>query len=195
GFFTAVSENHKLVDLGLFINVYVYDKTAGTTIGRQLHAFTVQNLRRLINLRWQNKAVPGPHYKLMKLALPFVRLVPFNLYHTMLEHALKRYSKKENCVFLIDGEGLSLHKGAFPAKWFYNLTEMEFEGVKLPVPEYCDDYLKHFYGENYMKTIPESKRHSGRKILRIDLGKYLYDKTANGEAHRKNAKGELYEKL
>ncbi|MBQ4348372.1 MAG: LicD family protein [Clostridia bacterium] len=195
GFFTAVSENHKLVDLGLFINVYVYDKTAGTTIGRQLHAFTVQNLRRLINLRWQNKAVPGPHYKLMKLALPFVRLVPFNLYHTMLEHALKRYSKKENCVFLIDGEGLSLHKGAFPAKWFYNLTEMEFEGVKLPVPEYYDDYLKHFYGENYMKTIPESKRHSGRKILRIDLGKYLYDKTANGEAHRKNAKGELYEKL
>ncbi len=195
GFFTAVSENHKLVDLGLFINVYVYDKTAGTTIGRQLHSFTVQNLRRLINLRWQNKAVPGPHYRLMKLALPFVRMIPFNMYHSMLEHALKTYSKKENCVFLIDGEGLSLHKGAFPAKWFYNLTEMEFEGVKLPVPEYYDDYLKHFYGENYMKTIPESKRHSGRKILRIDLGKYLYDKTASGEAHKKNAKGELYEKL
>ncbi len=195
GFFTAVSENHKLVDLGLFINVYVYDKTAGTTIGRQLHSFTVQNLRRLINLRWQNKAVPGPHYRLYKLILPFVRMVPFNLYHVMLDKALRRYSKKENCVFLIDGEGLSLHKGAFPAKWFYNLSEMEFEGVKLPVPEYYDDYLKHFYGENYMKTIPESKRHSGRKILRIDLGKYLYDETANARAHKKNAKGELFEEL
>lgn len=195
GFFTAVSENHKTVDLGLFINVYVYDKTAGTTIGRQIHSFTVQNLRRLINLRWQNKAVPGPHYRIMKLALPFVRIVPFNLYHTMLDKVLRRYSKKENCVFLIDGEGLSLHKGAFPAKWFYNLSEMEFEGMKLPVPEYYDDYLKHFYGENYMKTIPESKRHSGRKILRIDLGKYLYDETALAQAHKKDAKGELYEKI
>ncbi len=195
GFFTAVSENHKLVDLGLFINVYVYDKTAGTTIGRQIHSFTVQNLRRLINLRWQNRPVPGPHYRLMKLALPFVRMVPFNLYHVMLEHALKRYSKKENCVFLIDGEGLSLHKGAFPAKWFYNLSEMDFEGVKLPVPEYYDDYLKHFYGENYMKSIPESKRHSGRKILRIDLGKYLYNNTSLDVAHKKNAKGELYEEI
>lgn len=195
GFFTAVSENHKLVDLGLFINVYVYDKTAGTTIGRQIHSFTVQNLRRLINLRWQNKAVPGPHYRLYKLVLPFVRMVPFSLYHTMLDKALRHYSKKENCVFLIDGEGLSLHKGAFPAKWFYNLSEMDFEGVKLPVPEYYDDYLKHFYGENYMKTIPESKRHSGRKILRIDLGKYLYDETANAAAHKKNAKGELFEEL
>lgn len=193
GFFTAVSENHKMVDLGLFINVYVYDKTAGTTIGRQIHSFTVQNLRRLINLRWQNKAVPGPHYRLMKLALPFVRILPFNFYHTMLDKALRRYSGNENCVFLIDGEGLSLHKGAFPAKWFYSLTELEFEGMKLPVPEYYDDYLKHFYGVDYMKTIPESKRHSGRKILRIDLGKYLYDETASKPAHKKNIKGELYE--
>lgn len=193
GFFTAVSENHKLVDLGLFINIYVYDKTAGTTIGRQLHSFTVQNIRRLINLRWQNQPTPGPYYSLMKLALPFVRIVPFHVYHSLLNATLKRYKKKENCVFLIDGEGLSLHKGAFPAKWFYNLKEMDFEGVKLPVPEYYDDYLKHFYGENYMKTIPESKRHSGRKILRIDLGKYLYTETADKNAHRKNAKGELFE--
>ena len=72
--------------------------------------------------------------------------------------------------------------------------EVEFEGMKLPAPLYFDEYLKHFYGANYMRAIPESKRHSGRKILRIDLGKYLYDETADKQAHIKDAKGELFEK-
>ena len=66
--------------------------------------------------------------------------------------------------------------------------------MRLPAPLYFDEYLKHFYGENYMRTIPESKRHSGRKILRIDLGKYLYEETADKKARPKNAKGELFEK-
>ena len=89
---------------------------------------------------------------------------------------------------------MNIHKGAFPEKWFYSLIEVDFEGMKLPAPLYFDEYLKHFYGENYMRTIPESKRQSGRKILRIDLGKYLYDETADKKAHAKDAKGELFEK-
>jgi hypothetical protein len=45
-----------------------------------------------------------------------------------------------------------------------------------------------------MRAIPESKRHSGRMILRIDLGKYLYDETSDKKVHAKNTKGELFEK-
>ncbi|MBO7318657.1 MAG: hypothetical protein J6V06_01375, partial [Clostridia bacterium] len=92
------------------------------------------------------------------------------------------------------GEGVNLIKGAFPEKWFYSLVDIDFEGLKLPAPSYYNEYLKHFYGENYMRTIPESKRQSGRKILRIDLGKYLYEETADKAAHAKDAKGELFEK-
>ena len=194
GFFTATSDRFKLVDNGLFINIFVYDKTANTTIGKKLHLFTVQNLRRIINIRWQNTAIPGEYYTLSKLLLPFIRLVPFNLYHTMLNLVLKRYRKQEDHVFLIDGEGVNLIKGAFPEKWFYSLVDIDFEGLKLPAPSYYNEYLKHFYGENYMRTIPESKRQSGRKILRIDLGKYLYEETADKAAHAKDAKGELFEK-
>lgn len=194
GFFTAATDRFKLVDNGLFINIFVYDKTANTTIGKKLHQFTVQNLRRIINIRWQNTAIPGEYYTLSKLLLPFIRLVPFNLYHSLLSAVLKRYRKQEDHVFLIDGQGMNLIKGAFPEKWFYSLVDVDFEGLKLPAPAYTDEYLKHFYGENYMRAIPESKRHSGRKILRIDLGKYLYEETAEKKAHAKDSKGELFEK-
>ena len=194
GFFTASTDRFKLVDNGLFINIFVYDKTANTTIGKKLHIFAVQNLRRLINVRWQNTPIPGRFYRLSKLVLPFIRLVPFNLYHTMLNMCLKRYRKHEDHVFLIDGEGVNIARGPFPEKWFYSLVDIDFEGLKLPAPAYYHEYLKHFYGENYMRTIPESKRHSGRKILRIDLGKYLYEETAESIAHAKDSKGELFEK-
>ena len=107
---------------------------------------------------------------------------------------LKRYRKHEDHVFLIDGEGVNIARGPFPEKWFYSLVEIDFEGLKLPAPAYYHEYLKHFYGENYMRTIPESKRHSGRKILRIDLGKYLFEETADSIAHAKDSKGELFEK-
>ena len=194
GFFTASTDRFKLVDNGLFINIFVYDKTSNTTIGKKLHIFTVQNLRRLINVRWQNTPIPGRFYTLSKLVLPFIRVVPFNLYHSMLNLCLKRYRKQEDHVFLIDGEGINIARGPFPEKWFYSLIDIDFEGLKLPAPAYYHEYLKHFYGENYMRTIPESKRHSGRKILRIDLGKYLYEETANSIAHAKDSKGELFEK-
>ena len=194
GFFTAATDRFKLVDNGLFINIFVYDKTANTTIGKKIHLFTVQNLRRLINVRWNNTAIPGKYYSLSKMVLPFIRMVPFNLYHGMLNMALKKYRKQEDHVFLIDGEGMNLAKGAFPEKWFYNLIDVDFEGLKLPAPSYYDEYLKHFYGVNYMRAIPESKRHSGRKILRIDLGKYLYEETSDKKVHAKDAKGELFEK-
>ena len=194
GFFTAATDRFKLVDNGLFINIFVYDKTANTTIGKKLHIFAVQNLRRLINIRWQNTAIPGPYYTASKLLLPFIRMVPFNMYHSILNLVLKQYKNKEDHVFLIDGEGMNIHKGPFPEKWFYSLITVDFEGLKLPAPLYFDEYLKHFYGENYMRAIPESKRQSGRKILRIDLGKYLYEETADKIAHAKDSKGELFEK-
>lgn len=193
-FYTAASNRFKSVDNGLFINVFVYDRTANNSVGRKIHCAEVLALRRLINVRWLNTAVPGPHYRLIKLALPFVRLIPFETYHAMLNRVLTRYDKKENCVFLIDGEGPNLYKGAFPAKWFYSLTQVEFEGLKLPAPAYYDQYLKLWYGEKYMRTIPASGRNSGRRVLRIDLGNYLYDDSPKKRSHKMNAKGELYDK-
>ena len=194
GFFSAANNKSKLVDNGLFINIFVYDKTSNTTIGKKIHLSTIQNLRRLINIRWQNTALPGKFRKFSRIILPVIRMVPVNVYHKALNSTLKKYRKQEDHVFLIDGQGMNIAKGAFPEKWFYSLIDVEFEGLKLPAPSYYDKYLKHFYGENYMRVIPESKRDSGRKVMRIDLGKYLYEETAQKKAHIKNAKGELFEK-
>ena len=74
--------------------------------------------------------------------------------------------------FLIDSTGMNILKGAFPAEWFEETIEMEFEGGFYPVPIGFDDYLRHWYGQDYMELPPEEKRNSGHDLLEVDLGPY-----------------------
>lgn len=179
---------------GVFINIIVYDKTANADKIKTLHKMELLTLRRIISTRWRNAAVPGPNYRLTKLALPFIRILPFNFYHTLLEKALKRYEKKADSEYLIDGVGERLINGAFPAIWFKQLTDVEFEGLTFKAPQHYDDYLRRMYGTNYMGEIPEAKRHSGRDILMLDLGSYLFDEAAEKAEKKISPKGELYDK-
>lgn len=179
---------------GVFINVYVYDKTANADKVMAMHRLELLTLRRIINARWRNAAVPGPNYRLTKLALPFIRTLPFSFYHGLLEKALKRYEKKADSEYLIDGVGERLINGAFPAVWFKQFTDVEFEGLSFKAPMHYDKFLRLMYGANYMCEIPEAKRHSGRDILMLDLGTYLFDETADKADKKISPKGELYDK-
>ena len=48
-------------------------------------------------------------------------------------------------------------KDFFPAEWFEDYTELEFEDVKLRVISHYDEWLTHFYGD-YMKLPKEEDR-------------------------------------
>ncbi len=51
---------------------------------------------------------------------------------------------------------------------FRKSTKLDFEGVKLPVPERYEDYLRASYGD-YMQLPPEDKRSSPHTFAYVDL--------------------------
>ncbi len=194
-FSTKFSNRYNDIQNGIFIDVLVFDKTANSRIGQKIHITMLKMLRRAINIRWVNIPRKGIYYRTTKLLLPLMRLVPFKLYHLCLDAILKLFNKSKKSKYLIDGVGLNLHRGAFPAEWFGELVDMKYEDTSFKAPAGYDNYLRMWYGEKYMQLLPISERFSDHKFMRLDLGKYLYPETEDMKAHSNNLDGELFEEM
>ncbi len=193
-FNTKFSNRFNNIENGIFVDVLVYDKTSNSALGQKIHIKLIKIFRRLINVRWVNVARKGIHYRASKLFLPLMRFVPYRFYHFCFERALQLFNFKKKSKYIIDGVGQNLERGAFPVSWFDEMVEVPYEDMMFKVPKEYDAYLRHWYGNRYMELLPISSRNSGHKLLRLDLGKYLYEKTENMQAHENNLVGELFEK-
>lgn len=192
-FNTKFSNKFNDIQNGIFIDILVFDKTGNSPKVQKAHIKLIKIFRRLINVRWVNRARKGIHYRASKIFLPLMRRVPFKLYHRCFEKALTLFHKNKKSQYLIDGVGLNLEKGAFPAEWFGDFIDMEYENMTFKVPVGYDNYLRMWYGDRYMELLPLSSRFSGHKLLRLDLGKYILPETAKMNAHDNHLLGELYE--
>ncbi len=192
-FNTKFSNRFDDIQNGIFIDVLVFDKTGNSKKVQKAHIKLIKIFRRLINVRWVNVARKGIHYRASKLFLPLMRLVPYKLYHRCLDKSLTLFHKNKKAQYLIDGVGLNLDKGAFPAEWFGEFIDMEYESMTFKVPVGYDNYLRMWYGDRYMELLPLSSRFSGHKLLRLDLGKYILPETEKMNAHENHLLGELYE--
>ncbi|MBQ8502795.1 MAG: LicD family protein [Clostridia bacterium] len=192
-FNTKFSNRFDDIQNGIFIDVLVFDKTSNSAFGQRAHIKLIKIFKRLINVRWVNIARVGIHYRASKLFLPLMRKVPYGLYHFCFEKVLQLFKKKKNSEYIIDGVGLNLEKGAFPLSWFNETIEVPYEDMTFKIPVGYDGYLRKWYGDRYMELLPLSSRNSGHKLLRLDLGKYLFAETENMKAHENNLLGELYE--
>ena len=193
-FNTKFSNKFDDIQNGIFIDILVFDKTGNSERVQKAHIKLIKIFRRLINVRWVNKARKGIHYRASKIFLPLMRKVPFKLYHRCFEKALTLFHKNKKSQYLIDGVGLNLEKGAFPAEWFGDFIDMEYENMTFKVPVGYDNYLRMWYGDEYMQLLPLSSRFSGHKLLRLDLGKYVLPETANMITRENHLLGELYER-
>lgn len=192
-FSTKFSNRFDDIQNGIFVDVLVFDKTANNKKLQKLHIKMIKIFRRLLNIRWVNVARKGVHYNASKVFLPFMRLVPFKFYHRCLDWALTLFHTDKKSAYLIDGVGLNLHRGAFPADWFGDFIDMKYENMTFKVPVGYDNYLRMWYGDRYMELLPLSSRFSGHTLLRLDLGKYILPETENIKAHKNNLLGELFE--
>lgn len=192
-FNTKFSNRFNNIENGIFVDVLVYDKTSNSLLGQKIHIKLIKIFRRLINVRWVNVARKGIHYRASKLFLPLMRKVPYKFYHFCFERALQLFDYKKNSKYIIDGVGQNLEKGAFPIAWFDEMVEVPYDDMVFKAPKEYDAYLRKWYGDRYMELLPISSRNSGHKLLRLDLGKYLFEETENMAAHENNLKGELFE--
>lgn len=192
-FFTTKFSDMFEIENGLFIDILIYDKTAKTPKMQKRHTDALRRWTRIMNIRWVNKPRKNVAYKFSKIALPFMRLVPLKAYHRFFNLMLKWY-KNSSSTWAIDGVGQNIERGAFPIEWLEETIDAPFENTTFPIPKGYDEYLRHWYGNNYMELLPISTRNSGHVLKRIDLGPYASRfGFEEGKFHHASKSGELFD--
>ncbi len=189
-YFSTKFSSQFAIEDGVFVDVFVYDTTSPQKKKQNLHINLVKTAIRFLNLRWTGKADKSMNgYKLTRLIKPFIMRVPFKTLHGFSDKMLKLYDGKDS-DYLIDGTGLNINRGAFKKAFLETLIEIDFDGVKVPIPERSDEFLAHVYGENYLSEPAIYKRTGTHDFVRLDLGEYITD---NWEINKQQSlNGELF---
>ena len=204
-YFSTEFSAHFPIANGLFVDILVYDYTSVNPAAQKRQIERVNALKGAINVKWLDEPSKINHRLLTAVALPAMKLVSFRRFHKIIEKNLTRYDKEigkklasgeltSGDAFLIDGVGMNLQKGAFPAKWFDELIPHEFDGHSFPIPAGYDAYLTHWFTDRYMEPLPPEKRSSGHILPRIDLGAYITGAAEQySDSYSINTHGELFE--
>ena len=174
---------------GISMDIFVFDKTSDKKFFQKLHFNTLMKLRLLMNVRWINHPRKDKSYLLSKLLLPVLRLFSMDTYSSLYDKVLRRYEKKDTSTVLPPATD---HKwrGVMPKVWFEKVTDAQFDKVMSYIPTGYDNYLKQWYGDDYMELLPLSKRVGSHDFYRLDIGNEL---RVDNEDDTKiyNYKGEL----
>jgi len=157
---------------GIFIDIFVHDKTADSKLFQKLHVFKTLFARSLVFNKWADRPMHfyGKLKFICKLATKYKNSHSIEKLEKIQNKVICRYNKKKT-KYLYDGTGEHLRHGAFPALWLSEMDYLDFNGKKFPVPKYYKEYLTYSYGD-YEKLIPASKRKAGHDIVEVSFGKY-----------------------
>lgn len=171
-FVTRFSDQFENMHQGIFIDIFVHDKTSNTKSGQKLHVFKTLLARSMVFNKWADKPMHfyGKFKLVCKLATAYIRKTDIKKLEKNQHRVITKYKNKRT-DFLYDGTGEHLRHGAFLAKWLEETDFAEFNGRKFPVPKMYDEYLTYSYGD-WKKLIPPSKRKAGHDIIYVDFGKY-----------------------
>lgn len=192
-FSTRYSSKNVFPD-GIFIDILIYDQTSNIKLFQKLQTLILAIIYDCLIVRWYNEPRKNFHYRLTKVLLPFLRLIPWGVYHHVFDFVSKIYKNKKNAKWLIDTVGKKLKAGPLPIDGLEDTVYVELNGIKAPIPVDPTGYLNYAYGPNYMEKPNLSNRRCPHNFARIDLGKYIFDEKGETSFRDVDINGELFEK-
>lgn len=189
-FSTKYSDRYNMLN-GVYIDVFLYYKTADTAKAQQKHIKQVRRWRNLLGIRWADrKYQKGRFYR---FCWDVTHRINGDYFDKKYRKVCMKYDKKDT-KYRIDG-GFNLEKaGAVPDEWFHGTVDATFCGHTFPILEHYDDFLTHWYSSHYMELLPVDGRKSVHDVVRIDIGQSMFDETMHDPRFRDvDLRGELYE--
>lgn len=167
--FSATVPNMKQ---GIFIDIFVHDKTSNLVLMQKFHVFKTLVARSMVFHKWSHTPMKfnGKLKLICKLFTRYINKSSFNKLEKYQNKVICKY-EKSNSNFLYDGTGEHLRQGAFPSSWLDGDRYSLFNGMLFPVPIEAEKYLEYLYGD-YQKLIPASQRKAKHDIVDINFGNY-----------------------
>ena len=161
---------------GIYIDIFPIDHIPSNYLSRKVHIFKLIALSQMCYIKYGYKIKPTKLIrKVCYLGLQYLSKV-FSKTQVikMREKLLQKYNKRRTNFYMCSNLYLSGYLGnmpsCFPSEIFDQSLELEFEGIRFPVPADYSAYLERTYGD-YMSPPPESKR-TRHTPCSPDFGKY-----------------------
>ncbi|MBR1422039.1 MAG: LicD family protein [Ruminococcus sp.] len=167
---TEFSKDHYHLHEGIFIDIFVHDKTSDIKLLRKLHVFLTLFARSMVFNKWADKPMHfyGKFPRICSLVTKLIRRTDMKTLERIQHRVVTMFDGRDT-HYLYDGTGEHLRHGGFPASWLADVKYLKFGSKKYPVPAEFDKYLRYSYGD-YKKPIPASLRKAGHDVVEFDLG-------------------------
>lgn len=151
---------------GIHIEIFPFDHVPDGALHRRIHRFKLMTLSYMCVAKYRYTIKPStPIRKILYLGLQYLsKLFSKTQLVNMREHLLQKYNRSQTNM-CINGAYI-----IYPNEIFNSFLELEFEGIKFPVPAGYTTYLECAYGD-YMSLPPENKR-TRHTPYPPDFGKY-----------------------
>ena len=147
---TAFSDRFKNLHQGLFIYIFVQDKTSDNRKRADRHMNKIKLWRGLVRYLWHQEAQYD--YSPRKKVLLLSKFYSLSRAQKKLQQIMLTYQDKDTKM-LTDSSGMHLKNGAYPQHYLGTPVWVNFEGIPAPIPEHYHEYLTYLYGKEYMTPI------------------------------------------
>ena len=151
--------NHK----GIWIDIFPLDHVPNNYLFQKIHIFRLRALSQMCYIKYGYTIKPTKLIrKVLHLGLRFFSAV-FSKTQAieMREKLLQKYNSRRTDYYIVSSLYLERYSGilpcCIPSKIFDQFSELEFEGIRFPVPAGYVTYLECVYGD-YMRLPPEHER-------------------------------------
>ncbi|MCD8054014.1 MAG: LicD family protein [Lachnospiraceae bacterium] len=169
-FMTHFSERFPKMNQGIFVDIFVHDRTASSRAGQKLHVFTTLFARSLVFHKWEGTDM---HFygKWRRLC----RWMTWYKNHSSMKRLeriqtrVMTWFRKRKTGYLYDGMGEHLRRGAFPENYLEYGRMGRLGEKEYPIPADAEGYLTFLYGKDYMRLPAPQNRKATHPIIRLIL--------------------------
>ena len=169
--FLETTSKNLPIQHGIYIDIFPFDYYPDGRISALLFDFEKLLIRyRVREIYYIPSDSKLSAANLIRKAISFISKCRFRSVKSALDYQeilIRRWSGTKR---VINNGSPWKNKERFDATWLNDLTEVEFEGLRIKAPKRYDEYLRHVYGD-YMTMPPMEKRVPHHYISAIDFEK------------------------
>ncbi|MCD8010256.1 MAG: LicD family protein [Lachnospiraceae bacterium] len=169
-FMTQYSERFPKMNQGIFVDIFVHDRTSSGRLGQKLHVFTTLFARSLVFHKWEGTDMHfyGKWKGLCRWMTWFKNHSSMKRLERIQTRVMTWFRKKKT-GYLYDGMGEHLRRGAFPEDYLEGGRTGRLGSREYPIPANAEGYLTFLYGKDYMQMPAPQERKATHPIIKLEL--------------------------
>lgn len=165
--YMRVGHEHQKARNGIFIDIFPDDNLPEKGFGRWECTMLSLLCRKILYSEVGMKSAPSAA---KRLGFTILNTIPKQWAHRQMEYLSRKYRNSNTRLVRCFGWGSEVETRGFLKEWLQDISEIEFEGIRVFCPLNTHNYLVFSFDEEYMKLPPINERKAGHPASEIYFG-------------------------